>query len=175
MSGPNLKKKLSTAVINLRFDNKLFCYDIQKAFLQLALPVHDQNRLCFLWYSNVDKGDYSVVGYRSKRLPFGLRCSLSLLMLSLYFILIRDQTENNSSEISILKRKLYHFFYMDNGAASANTSAELFKIYNKIESIYNPFKFSIQQIITNDLDLQSIIDQNSGSVTPVNCKLLGLN
>ena len=87
--------------------------------LQLALPVHDQNRLCFLWYSNVDKGDYTVVGCRSKRLPFGLRFSPSFLMLSLYFILILDQTENNSSEISILKRKLYHLFYMDNGAAVA--------------------------------------------------------
>ena len=53
-----------------------------------------------------------------------LRCSPSLLMLSLYFILILDQTENNSSEISILKRKLYHLFYMDNDAASANSSAE---------------------------------------------------
>ena len=64
---------------------------------------------------------------------------------------------------------------MDNEAASANTSAELFKIYNNIDSIYNPFKFGIQQVITNDLDLQSMIDQNSGSVTPVNCKLLVLN
>ena len=39
---------------------------------------------------NVTAGNFSLIGYRIKRLPFGLRCSPTLLMLALYRILIID-------------------------------------------------------------------------------------
>ena len=48
MTGPNLNKKLSTSILQLRFDAKLICFDLEKAFLQIGLPPIDQNRLFFV-------------------------------------------------------------------------------------------------------------------------------
>ena len=76
-TGPNLNKKLSSAILHLRFDKYLLTYDLVKAFLQLGLPEADQNRLCFLWFANVKEKDFRIVAYRSKRLPFG--CAAALL------------------------------------------------------------------------------------------------
>ena len=39
---------------------------------------------------------------------------------------------------------------------------------------FNPFKFEVQQLVTNDSELQQRIDQETGSVVPSNNKLLGL-
>lgn len=58
LSGPCLNQKLSTALLLLRFDEKLLCFDLKKAFLQIELPELDQNRLCFLWFKNVGTDDF---------------------------------------------------------------------------------------------------------------------
>ncbi len=44
-SGPNLNRKLSIAIMQLKFNKYLLCYDLVKAFLQIAIPEIDQNRL----------------------------------------------------------------------------------------------------------------------------------
>ena len=87
-AGPNLNQKLSSAFLNLRFDDKLLIFDLKKAFNMLSLKEIDQARLLFFWFNNVDAGDYSLVAYKNVRLTFGLRCSPFLLMISLYYILV---------------------------------------------------------------------------------------
>lgn len=46
--GPNLNHKLTTAFIHLRFGDHLICYDLKKAFLNIALYPEDTNKLLFL-------------------------------------------------------------------------------------------------------------------------------
>ena len=169
--GPNLNQKLSTAVLNLRFGSKLLCYDITKAFNQIALTEEDQNKLLFFWYRNVVKDDFTVVAYKNLRLSFGLRCSPTLLMISLYYILVVNDCDQTLTEI---KRLLYQLFYMDNGAYTCKSSEELIAVYRTLPSIFEPYKFPLQQFVTNDSSLQEIIDHEKGEETPQEVKLLGI-
>ena len=119
LAGPCLNTKISTSLIQLRFDKYLLCFDLVKAFLQIALKEEDQNRLCFLWVRNPSANDFTVVAYKNTKLSFGLKCSPTLLMLALYKILVVDAV-NDSVELAYLKRCLYNNFYMDNGACGSN-------------------------------------------------------
>ena len=172
LPGPPLNNKLMTSITQLRF-NKLICiFDLRKAFHMLKLAQADQTKLCFLWYKNASAGDFSVRGYMCKRLPYGLRCSPYLLMLSLYYILIH--TVSNEDELSDLKKNIYNLFYMDNGAISANSSENLINSFHDLPKIFGPYGFELQQFATNDPKLKShiteCIDSSDDSV-----KLLGMN
>ena len=119
-SGPNLNQKISSAMMHLRFDEKLLIYDLQKAFNQVCLREEDSNRLLCLWFRNVEKGDFSLVGYRNVRLSFGLRCSPALLLLGLFKILVMD-AQCDSDYLKNLKSLLYQCLYMNNGAITMNS------------------------------------------------------
>ncbi|XP_066989228.1 uncharacterized protein [Macrobrachium rosenbergii] len=171
-SGPNLNQKLSSALIHLRFDKFLLVYDLSKAFNQIALNEVDSNRLLCLWFRNVERNDYSFVGFKNVRLPFGLRCAPTLLLLALYKILVVDAQEDEAY-LQNLKALLYQNLYMDNGAVSMDTHDELVKAYLLLDSIFNPYQFHLQQLASNDEVLQREIDANQGSKTQGKVKLLG--
>ena len=118
LPGPCLNSKLLTSLMLLRFDKLLLTFDIKKAFLNIELYEEDQNRLLFLWYRSVNSNDYSLVGYKNLRLPFGLRPSLCMLMVALYKILVLD-SEKDSIDMKSLKRAIYHLIYMDNGGITS--------------------------------------------------------
>ena len=171
-AGPTLNHKLSSAFIHNRFDLKLLTFDLVKAFNMLALNEVDQSKLLFFWYKDVSKGDFSLVAYKNTRLSFGLRCSPFLLMISLYFILVMQKTDN--SKLDDLKGLIYSLIYMDNGGISSNDSRELYWAFRQLNDIFEPFKFRVQQLITNDVDLQKHIDKDCETETPVINKLFGL-
>lgn len=171
--GPSLNPKITTALMHQRFGEKLLCYDLAKAFLQLSLYEADSNKLLFLWFKDVKKRDFSIVAYRNLRLSFGLRCSPTILMLALYKILCLDVGED-APELVNIKKQLYALLYMDNGAYTG-TSVEVRKLYRMLSSIFNPYCFSIQQVATNDIELQREIDSIQESETSKIVKLLGLD
>ena len=173
-AGPLLNKKLSTALMQARFDKKLLCFDLVKAFLQIALPISDRNRLCFLWFENVEDGNFNVVGFRSARLSFGLRCSPSILMLALYHILIQDVNDDPPGLVE-LKRKLYDLIYMDNGSITGNSEEEIDFAYESLAKIFGAYKFEVQDIITNDHAVSAKIKNVLGEDVPIKSKLLGMN
>ena len=170
-SGPSLNQSISTAILHLRFDHNLLIFDIKKAFNMISLSREDSSKLACLWYKDVSNNDFSMVCYINKRLPFGLRCSPTLLMLGLYKILVMD-TEMDSPFIKKLKLLIYQCMYMDNGALTTNDENELIESYEQLNKIFNPYKFEIQQVQTNNIKLQSKIDESNP--TPDTVKLLGL-
>lgn len=171
-SGPTLNQKLSSAFFHLRFDRKLLTYDLKKAFNMLSLSETDQSKLLFLWYRNVHRGDFTIVAYRNVRLSFGLRCSPFLLMLALYYMLVLEPSD--TKEMVDLKRLMYALLYMDNGAITSNDSDKLEWSYSKLPDIFAPYRFEVQQLITNDLTLQKKIDEDMNVETPATTKLFGL-
>ena len=173
LSGPNLNRKITTAILKLRFDKYLLCFDLKKAFLTIAITPVNQSKLLFLWYKNVTKNDFSIVAYKNLRLPFGLRCSPTLLMLGLYKILILD-AENEEQDERKMKRIIYDLLYMDNGCVTANTLKELRKCPQLLEQTFSPYQFALQQCVTNDSELQLQLDEKSQQVTADEVKLLGL-
>jgi hypothetical protein len=68
-SGPCLNRKLGSSVLQLRFDTKVLVFDLVRAFLQIAIPETDQQKLCFLWFKNVREENFEIVGYKFLRLP----------------------------------------------------------------------------------------------------------
>jgi len=71
LAGPSLNNKISTGIIQLRFDRFLFCFDVIKAFLSIKLRECDSNKLCFLWFKDPLNNDFTLVGYRNVKLSFG--------------------------------------------------------------------------------------------------------
>ena len=173
-SGPNLNQKPSSAILHLRFGQKLLCFDLCKAFNNLALSDTDSNRLLYLWFRNVEKEDFTVVGYRNIRLSFGLRCSPALLLLALYKILILE-VEGDDNKLLQLKKMIYQLCYMDNCAVAYDSSEDLLWAYQQLESIFEPYKFYLQQYISNDAALQDHIDSKLSTETNGKVKLLGLS
>ena len=157
----------------MRFDRYLLRFDLRKAFNQITLSNTDSNKLLFLWFRNVEKGDFQITGYCNVRLSFGLICSPTLLMLGLYKILILD-TVLDSEEIKKLKTCIYSLYYMDNCAVSTNDRLSLAWVYEQLESIFSPYGFQLQQFVTNNQNLQSSIDGNVDKDTASVTKLLGV-
>jgi hypothetical protein len=109
-SGPCLNQKITTALIKLQFDEGLLCYDLRKAFLQLSLNETDKNKVMFLWFRNVAKKDYSIIGYRSNMVNFGWPCSPFLLMFGLHKILCQDVERHPCNQENRDQCQLKSFF-----------------------------------------------------------------
>jgi len=173
-SGPSLNTPIASALLNLRFGKFLLVYDLCKAFNQILLSENDQNKLLFFWHRNVSKNDFTPVLYRNVRLSFGLRCSPFILMISLYKILVIDAIDDNL-QLRNLKSLLYQLLYMDNGGILADTECELMENYSKLNAIYNPYKFYLQQFSSNSSFVQERVDldTNKDEATPNSVKLLG--
>ena len=61
----NLNLKISTSLLHLGFDKFVICYNISKAHNQISLINIDKPRLCFLWYKNVSRENFELVGYKN--------------------------------------------------------------------------------------------------------------
>jgi hypothetical protein len=171
LPGPQLNTKSWIALTLLRYNKYVMLYDLEKAFLQLKLRPEDSEKLLFLWFQNVSENDFKFVGYKFLRVPFGLRFSPTLLMLSLYIQLILNADETNHSETEI-RNMLYNLAYMDNLGYSSSNSGEVLRAYDTSQSIFNSFGFNLQQFATNCTDLIPRLD-DSGVVSE-DVKLFGL-
>ena len=165
LPGPNLNTKISTAVQFLRFDKYLLIYDLKKAFLNIELPETDQEKLLFLWFNNVSKNDFSIVAFKNKRLAFGIRCSPSILMISLLKILLLD-IENDSEELVTFKEHLFTLLYVDNGGVSSNDREFILTIKDKLNAVYNPYQFYLQKYAVNLPELQTKLDLEESKSDP---------
>ena len=172
LPGPNLNHKIATAVLMHRFDKYMLIFDIQKAFLNINLYECDRNRLCFLWFQNVERNDFTVVGFRNLRLSFGLRPSPFLLMAGLYKILMLDNCERES--LRNFKKAIYNCIYMDNGSYSCNSEEKLNEAYKTLDEIFSPYNFKLQQYATNFSALQTKIDDENKVDTVNEVKFFGL-
>ena len=63
---------------------------------------------------------------------------------------------------------------MDHAAITMPTVAEIEKAYSQCRSLFEPYKFELQQFVTNAYSLQNTIDSISGEITPEEVKLLGM-
>ena len=171
--GPSLNQKLSSALMNLRFDDKLMSFDIVKAFNNISLSESDQSKLMFYWFKDVQNKDFSLVPYKNNKLTFGLRCSPLLLMVALHKILLTD-SESDPDDVRKLKNMIYHTAYMDNVSITSSDSEYLSWAYEQLPSIFESFPFGLQQFVVNDQNLQSKIDSKLKVETPKVVKLLGM-
>ena len=173
LSGPNLNNKISTSIIKMRFDQFILCFDIKKAFLNIALKPEDQLKFLIMWYKDVRNGNLDIVAFKSTRLPFGLRASPCILMLALFKMLVVDASEDEG-DLKAMKKLVYDLSYMDNCCVTTNDKDKLREYYEMLPKVFNSYKFALQQFVSNDVDLQSQIDAKEDQSTEIETKLLGL-
>lgn len=93
-------------------------------------------------------------------------------MLGLYRILCLDAV-SDPPDLQEMKRKMFALIYMDNGAYTGSED-EIRKFYSKLDSVFNPYQFGVQQVMTSVDNLQNDIDQERETETLDSPKLLGL-
>ena len=172
-AGPSLNPPIVNALLQIRFDSNVIFYDIVKAFNQIELYPRDQERLLFLWFRNVSRGDFSIVAFRNVRLSFGLRCSPAILMLALHKILMIDSL-NDDPKLKEAKKLLYSLFYMDNGSYTCDNDDDLFWMFDNLKDIFSPYKIELQQMLSNNTKLQNKKNSLVGEEAAEEVKLLGL-
>ena len=173
LPGPQMNPKITTSLTLLRFNRYLLVYDLQKAFLQLCLRDEDTSKLNFLWFKDVKAGDFRIVTYRINRVPFGLRFSPFLLMLSLYVQLILHVNIVSAEEREI-REMLFNLAYMDNLAYSSSNVDTLFEALQKSLAIFNSFGFKLQKFASNCSDMQGYLKNEFNHKSADEEKLLGL-
>ena len=167
LPGPQMNRPIETSLTLLRFDKNLLIYDLKKAFLQLKLNSDDSNKLCFLWFKDAANNNFELQAYRCLRLPFGLRSSPSLLMLSLFYMLVFNVQEND--DLKFLKGLMYELLYMDNGGITSNES--LIQEFETLPKIFEPYGFEVQEFASNDETLTNQFPHCFEEKSP---KLLGM-
>ena len=171
--GVNLNHKLAIALLLLRFDKILLTFDLRKAFHQLMLTNEDTEQLRFLWFKDVAKHDFTIVSYRICRLPMGMRYSPFLLMISLYYMLIVDTSEDVPA-IRDIKKSLYDLAFMDNISYTSNSSDAVIRAIGVAQDTFSDYKFELQQFACNDSSVRNYLDSNVESQPSTEeMKLLG--
>ena len=173
LPGPCLNSKLATSLLQSRFGEYMLIFDITKAFLGIELIEDDQNKLLCLWYKNEKENDFSLIIYKNVRLSFGLRPSPTILTLALCKILILD-IDNDDTETINLKKLIYKSIYIHNGIVTCHDQSVLKNYYQKIPSIFDDYQFKLQQFVTNDSVLQTIIDKDEDCCTGELVKFFGM-
>ena len=172
-SGRNLNNTLLDSILYLRFDKYLLVFDLCSAFLQIRIRESDTKKLLFLWFENVKKGNFNIVGYRFLRLGFGLKFSPNILLCALHYILIKN-AQNDNPHLREMKKKLRFLTYMDNLGFTSSSPSEMEEAYTGSIDIFKEFGFQLQKFATNLEDLQSRIDSDHEVRTPSDIKLFGL-
>ena len=165
--GPNMNCSIPTILTLLRFNKFLLVYDLEKAFHQLCLKREDCEKLNFLWYENILEGNDNVVAYQMKRVPFGMRFSPFLLMISLYIILILhvfiiSNVENN------IRNMLYNLSYMDNLSFSSSSEEEVSRAYEYSHDVFSQYGFNLQQFASNSNTIQGVSQDHSKTLFGMN-------
>ena len=100
----------------------------------------------FLWLRSVERQDFTIVGYKNSRLSFGLWYCPTILMLTLFKLLVVDARQD-PSDIKHLKSLIYHLSYMDNCALTYDNADELNWAFDLLNPIFNPYRFELQQLL----------------------------
>ena len=171
--GANLNQSLFTSLLLLRFDKYLLSFDLRKAFLMIKIRPEDSLKLLFLWFKDVQSGDFEVVGLRFLRLGFGLRFSPSILVSVLYYILFVN-IDKSDPELCAIAKRFYSLLYMDNISFTSSKIEDITSAYGKSFEIFNPYQFDLQKFLTNVPCIQSLEDEKSGEITDSTVDLFGI-
>lgn len=171
LPGPQLNSKIVMAITLLRFNKYLLLYDIVKAFHMLRLRSEDSDKMLFLWFKDLANNNFDLVAYRFLRVPFGMRFSPFLLMISLYMILVLNVSLTESEKK--VCGMIYNLAYMDNLAFSSNSISEVKSSLDTAKKILGSYGFTLQQVCVNDKNLEFSINGRNSAVDET-CKLFGL-
>ena len=142
--------------------------DIRKAFLNIGVAKTNQDALRFLWVDDPFKADPSIVSYRFTRVMFGLNCSPFLLNGTLRHHLMKFSSQHEEM-IPLILRSLYVDDFTG-GAEDVEKSIELYRLLIQVLEVGG---FPVHKFVTNNTELQTIINSDSGTEPKIEVKVLG--
>lgn len=129
--------------------------DVEKAFLQVHLNESDRDVTRVLWVKNPDlpptRENLRVL--RFTRVLFGLNVSPFLLGATILFHLDRMEDKKLANTIA---RNLY----VDNLIIATDDDSEaMFKLYNKVKTVFNGLSMNIREFQSNDQSFTDLLDE----------------
>ncbi len=172
--------KIATAFSFARFNKNLLCFDISKAYHQLAISEDNSSKFLFFWFRNVNKSDFTPIVYKFNRVIFGMSVAPFLLTCALNKFLMNGCDDPTLSKVeneklNELKQLIYHCSYVDNLFVGCDTEEDLHYVHDSSVRIFNKNLFPLQQFVTNHADFQSKLDKQYKEETPNTVKILGMN
>ncbi len=149
--GPVLLPDLCGLLLRLRLHKVGILSDVEKAFLQVELQVHDRDVTRFLWLKDPLKPATkdNLIIFRFCRVPFGVITSPSLLAMTIACHLEQYNTES--------ARKIAESCYVDNVITGANSTEEGFKFYQEAKEIFRNCSMNLREWTSNDTELMKNI------------------
>ena len=152
--GPNLNPDLMAILMRFRIKRIAWIADIEKAFLNIALPEEDANDVRFLWSSNLSDPSARNIAFRWKRVPFGLTSSPFQLRAT-----ISKHLKLYQSKFPLLTRNIEEQLYVDDLLGGAHTLEEAEESILNTKVIFADAQLKMTKWTTSNPDLQKILEK----------------
>lgn len=154
-TGPNLNPDLMAVLMRFRLKTVAWIADIEKAFLNIALPEEESNVVRFLWSANPKDPKAPVEAYRWKRVPFGLRSSPFQLRAT-----ISKHLKSFKNEHFDLVNEIENQLYVDDLLGGAHDVDEAAKAVRETNHIFADAKLKMTKWTTNSPELRKILEED---------------
>ena len=151
-TGPNLNPDLFAVLMRFRLKRIAWIADIEKAFLNIALPEEDSNAVRFLWTKDPTDPTAPKIALRWKRVPFGLNCSPFLLRATILKHL-NSHRANCRDLINDIEAQLY----VDDLLGGAHTVEEAVKAIHNTRDIFGEAKLKMTKWTTSSPELRQVL------------------
>ncbi len=171
--------KISSSFQFVRFEPYLLSFDIKRAFHCMSISESNQKKFLFKWFKDVKNGDFTLINYKFKRVPFGLAPAPFLLSVALHRFLMNEETNMESlpcaeKNLIDLKKLIFHGSYVDNLFVPCDSLDYLNYVHDESVKLFERNKFPLQQWTTNHISFQAHLDTIYGENTDQYSKILGM-
>jgi hypothetical protein len=153
-TGPNLNPDLLSVLIRFRMYRIAWIADIEKAFLNVALPPEDSEAIRFLWPKEPAIPGSPLIAYKWKRVPFGLSSSPFLLRVTVNKHLLSVQSRFPET-VEQLREQLY----VDDYLGGADDEPAAIKRVEETDEIFKEAKLNMRSWATNDETTRQLLEE----------------
>ena len=179
LQGEDCVPNLWNILLRFRRFSVAFSCDIQEMFLQCGVNEKHRDLLRILWVENHDV-DGQIVGYRFKRLPYGLNCSMSMAN----YCLKKTADENLINAADETVNLVHNSFYVDDGLISCGNVNAGRATVNELVPLLRSGGFELKKFMSNrpeilqDLDPSRLLPEATAKDfddVQSSCTVLGLH
>jgi hypothetical protein len=161
MSVPPKINDLTGIIARFRLNKYAVSTDIEKTFLQIELPLDENNRNVtrFLWLSNSNDPNSPLITHRFRVVLFGTTCSPFILNATD----LKHLKLNQSHTSNLLKNDIY----VDNVLTSFLDENSLISFYRQSRSILSKGGFNLRSWTSNYIKLRQLANRPISKLYPI--------